>query len=57
MIPIIPCGRVFHAIVSVIAVNIQFSSPNGVLRSVSLPGNLGNDRHWSHDYHVTHLLV
>lgn len=30
----------FHAIVSVIAVNIQFNSPNGVFLSLSLPGIL-----------------
>jgi len=31
-------GRVFQAMVSVMAVKIQFSSPSGVLRSVCLPG-------------------
>ena len=31
-------GKVVHAIVSVIAVNTQLSSPLGVLRSLSLPG-------------------
>jgi len=31
-------GRTFHAIVSVIAVKIQLSSPRGVLRSASLLG-------------------
>jgi len=33
-------GTVFHAIVSVIAVNIQFSSPSGVRLSVNFPGIL-----------------
>ena len=33
-------GRTFHAIVSVTAVNIQFSSPAGVLRSVREPCEL-----------------
>jgi hypothetical protein len=33
-------GSVVQAIVSVIAVKIQFSSPRGVLRSLSLPGTL-----------------
>ena len=37
----VPLGRVFHAMVSVMAVKIQFSSPRGVLRSFSLPGTLG----------------
>lgn len=40
MIFIIP--REFQAIVSVIAVNIQFSSPIGVLLSFSLPGILSS---------------
>jgi hypothetical protein len=31
-------GSVFHAMVSVMAVKIQLSSPSGVLRSWSLPG-------------------
>lgn len=31
-------GSVFHAIVSVMAVNTQLSSPSGVLRSVCFPG-------------------
>ena len=31
-------GNMFQAIVSVIAVKIQFSSPSGVLRSVCFPG-------------------
>jgi len=31
-------GSMFQAIVSVMAVKIQFSSPSGVLRSVCLPG-------------------
>ena len=35
-----PRGSVFHAIVSVMAVKIQFSSPSGVLRSFSRPGTL-----------------
>ena len=33
-------GREFQAMVSVIAVNIQFSSPRGVRRSFNLPGTL-----------------
>mmetsp|Transcript_40172 Transcript_40172/g.100494 ORF Transcript_40172/g.100494 Transcript_40172/m.100494 type:complete len:243 (+) Transcript_40172:71-799(+) len=33
-------GKRFHAIVSVMAVNIQLSSPKTVLRSLSLPGIL-----------------
>lgn len=37
---VIPCDKEFHAIVSVMAVKIQFSSPSGVLRSLSLPGIL-----------------
>lgn len=36
----VPCESVFQAIVSVIAVNIQFSSPSGVFLSLSLPGIL-----------------
>lgn len=35
-----PRGSTFHAIVSVIAVNIQLSSPNGVFRSFWRPGIL-----------------
>ena len=31
-------GKLFHAIVSVMAVKIQLSSPSGVLRSVWRPG-------------------
>ena len=31
----------FHAMVSVMAVKIQFSSPSGVFLSLSLPGILG----------------
>lgn len=31
-------GSVFQAMVSVMAVKIQLSSPSGVLRSLSLPG-------------------
>jgi hypothetical protein len=31
-------GSMFQAMVSVMAVNIQFSSPSGVRRSVCLPG-------------------
>ena len=31
-------GSMFHAMVSVMAVKIQLSSPRGVLRSVCLPG-------------------
>lgn len=37
-----PRGRTFHAMVSVMAVKIQFSSPRGVLRSFSRPGILGD---------------
>ena len=33
-------GRLFHAMVSVMAVKIQLSSPSGVLRSVWRPGIL-----------------
>ena len=36
----IPRGSVFHAIVSVMAVKIQFSSPNIVLLSFNWPGTL-----------------
>lgn len=32
------CGRVFQAMVSVMAVKIQLSSPRGVFLSVCLPG-------------------
>ena len=35
-------GRVFHAMVSVIAVNIQLSSPRGLLRSCRRPGTLNS---------------
>jgi len=35
-----PLGNVFHAIVSVIAVKIQLSSPSMVRRSFSWPGIL-----------------
>ena len=37
---VLPLGKTFQAIVSVTAVNIQFSSPSGVRRSFSLPGIL-----------------
>lgn len=37
---IIPLGNMFHAIVSVIAVNTQFNSPNIVRRSFNVPGIL-----------------
>ena len=36
----LPLGSTFHAIVSVIAVNIQLSSPNGVRLSFRRPGIL-----------------
>lgn len=36
----LPLGKTFQAMVSVIAVKIQFSSPRGVLLSFSLPGIL-----------------
>ena len=36
----LPLGSVFQAMVSVMAVKIQFSSPSGVRRSFSLPGIL-----------------
>ena len=35
-----PLGKAFQAMVSVMAVNIQFSSPSIVLRSLSCPGIL-----------------
>ena len=38
----LPLGKVFHAIVSVTAVNIQFNSPRGVRRSFNCPGILKN---------------
>lgn len=41
---VVPRGKTFHAIVSVIAVNIQFSSPNIVLLSVINPGILRTRR-------------
>lgn len=37
---ILPLGNTFHAIVSVMAVNIQFNSPNIVLLSFNCPGIL-----------------
>lgn len=37
-----PRGSTFHAMVSVMAVKIQFSSPKGVLLSFSRPGILGD---------------
>ena len=40
---ILPMGSEFQAMVSVMAVNIQFSSPRGVRRSFSLPGTLGGE--------------
>lgn len=39
-----PRGSTFHAIVSVMAVKIQFSSPRGVLLSFSRPGILENTK-------------
>ena len=36
----LPWGSVFHAMVSVTAVNIQFNSPKGVLLSFNWPGIL-----------------
>lgn len=36
----LPLGNIFHAIVSVTAVNIQFNSPRGVRRSFNCPGIL-----------------
>mmetsp|Transcript_18944 Transcript_18944/g.39434 ORF Transcript_18944/g.39434 Transcript_18944/m.39434 type:complete len:222 (-) Transcript_18944:750-1415(-) len=39
-------GSMFHAIVSVIAVNIQFSSPIGVFLSFILPGILSTQSGW-----------
>lgn len=41
---LLPLGKVFQAIVSVIAVNIQFSSPSIVLRSFSCPGILNKGK-------------
>jgi len=40
MIIILPLGNIFQAIVSVIAVNTQFNSPNIVRRSFNVPGIL-----------------
>jgi hypothetical protein len=41
---ILPLGSVFQATVSVIAVNIQFSSPSMVRRSFSIPGILNKKK-------------
>ena len=35
-----PMGREFQAMVSVMAVKIQFNSPSGVRRSFNFPGTL-----------------
>ena len=51
----IPLGKRFHAIVSVIAVKIQFSSPMGVLRSLTVPGILQRKERvhvWRHFQHI-----
>lgn len=40
-----PLGSTFQAIVSVMAVKIQFSSPRGVRLSLSLPGILHHTQH------------
>jgi len=42
---IIPLGNIFQAIVSVIAVNTQFNSPNIVRRSFNVPGILMQNKY------------
>ena len=50
---VLPLGRTFQAIVSVMAVKIQLSSPRGVRLSLSLPGIL----HHTHKHTQTHKTL